>query len=172
MHTDINLMSNDRIGATVVYNESEIFYDVGVRLSGSERARPFQPRLSFSLRFNQDQLFRGVHAGVTLDRSDSTGFGQREILLHHSMGHAGGLPAEYNDLVNIITPRLEHSGGAEMQMARYSDIFLDSQYENGGDGKLYEYELVYYPTTANAEGFKRPQPDGTSGSSIRNLGED
>ena len=172
MHTDINLMSNDRIGATVIYNESEIFYDVGVRLSGSQRARPFQPRLSFALRFNQDQLFRGVHAGVTLDRSDSTGFGQREILLHHAMGHTAGLPAEYNDLVNIITPRLEHTGGAEMQLARYSDIYLDSQYENGGDGRLYEYELVYYPTTANAEGYKRPQPDSTSGTAIRNLGDD
>jgi hypothetical protein len=28
-------MSNDRLGATVIYNESEVFYDVGVRLKGS-----------------------------------------------------------------------------------------------------------------------------------------
>ena len=172
LHTDINLMSNDRVGATVIYDEAEIFYDVGVRLSGSQRARPFQPRLSFNVRFNQDQLFRGVHQTMSLDRSDSTGFGQREVLLHHSMGQVGGLPAEYNDLVHIMTPRSEHTGGAEMQLARYTNVFLDSAYRNGSDGRLFEYELVYYPTTADAQGYKRPQPDSVIGTAIRNLGDE
>ena len=172
LHSSINLMSNDIIGATIIYNENEIFYDAGLRLSGSERARPVTERLAFILRFNSDQLFRGVHSGLTLDRSDGTGFGQREILLHTAMGHAGGLPAEYNDLVNIITPRLEHTGGAEMQLARFSDLFLDSQYENGGDGRLFEYELVYYPTTADAQGNKLPAPDAVVGTNIRDLGDD
>ena len=146
MHATINLMSNDEIGATLIYNEREIFYDAGVQLSGSERARPVTARVSFSVHFNADQLFRGVHDGMKLDRSDSTGFGQRELLLHTAASHAGGLPSEYNDLVNIITPQAAHTGGAEMQMARYSDLFLDSQFENGSDGQLFEYELVYYPT--------------------------
>ncbi len=34
LHEDVNLMSNDRVGATVVYREAEVFYDVGVRLKG------------------------------------------------------------------------------------------------------------------------------------------
>ncbi|MEZ6101530.1 MAG: lamin tail domain-containing protein [Pirellulaceae bacterium] len=171
LHTDINLMSNDRVGGTVIYNENEIFYNIGVRLSGSQRARPYQPRLSFNIEFNNEQLFRGVHHSIALDRSDSTGFGQREILLHHAMGHAGTDFAEYNDLVNIMTPRLEHTGGAELQMARYTDVFVDAQYDRGGDGKLYEYELIYYPTTANAQGYKLPQPDSVAGTAIRNLGD-
>ena len=78
MHATINLMSNDEIGATLIYNEHEIFYDAGVQLSGSERARPVTARVSFSVHFNADQLFRGVHDGLKLDRSDSTGFGQRD----------------------------------------------------------------------------------------------
>ena len=174
LHTTVELMSNDRIGATLIYNESEIFYDASVRLSGSERARPFQPRLSFAVRFNPDRLFRGVHEGVTLDRSESTFFGQREHLYHHAMNHAGGLPSEYNDLFHIITPRLEHTGSAEAQLARYSDLFLDSQFENGSDGRLYEYELTYYPTTTTGgpEGRKRPQPDGVEGIGIRSQGPD
>ncbi|HEY3392384.1 MAG TPA: lamin tail domain-containing protein, partial [Lacipirellulaceae bacterium] len=171
MHATINLMSNDEIGATLIYNEHEIFYDAGVQLSGSERARPVTARVSFSVHFNADQLFRGVHEGMKLDRSDSTGFGQRELLLHTAASHAGGLPSEYNDLVNIITPQAAHTGGAEMQMARYSDLFLDSQFENGSDGQLFEYELVYYPTQANAQGNKLPQPDNVVGTGITDLGD-
>ena len=132
LHSPIELMSNGRVGATIVYNESEVFYDAGVRLSGSQRARPFQPRLSFSVGFHSDKLFRGVHGAITLDRSESTGFGQREHIYHHGMNHAGGLPSEYNDLFHIITPQAAHTGSAEAQLARYSDIFLDEQYENGG----------------------------------------
>ena len=126
LHTTVELMSNDYLGATIVYDESEVFYDAGVRLSGSERARPYQPRLSFGVQFNTEQFFRGVHRGFILDRSESTGFGQRELIYHHGMNHAGGLPTEYNDLVHIITPQSAHTGSAEMQLARYSDVFLDS----------------------------------------------
>ncbi|MCA9264516.1 MAG: lamin tail domain-containing protein, partial [Planctomycetales bacterium] len=39
LHLNTNVMSNARIGATVIYDESEIYYDVGVRLKGSERGR-------------------------------------------------------------------------------------------------------------------------------------
>ena len=162
LHTDINLMSNDPVGATVIYNEHEIFYDVGVRLKGSERGRVTVPRLGFAVSFNADQLFRGVHESVLIDRSHSTEFGQREILINQTMTHAGGLPGEYNDLIQVIALWLEHTGSAELQLARYSDVFLDSQYLNGSEGEVFEYELIYYPTTANAQGYKRPQPDGVS----------
>jgi hypothetical protein len=145
-----------------------------VRLSGSQRARPYQPRLSFQLDFNADQLFRGVHSGVTLDRSESVGYGQREHIYHHGMNHSGGLPTLYNDLFHIITPRREHTGAAEAEVTRYSDVYLDEQYENGSDGQVYEYELVYYPTTTvnnDPEGRKRPQPDTVAGTAIRHLSD-
>ncbi len=152
-----------------------MFYDAGVRLSGSQRARPYQPRLSFSIAFNSDQLFRGVHSSIILDRSESTGYGQREHLYHRGATHAGGLPTEYNDLLYIITPQRTHTGPAEAQLTRYSDVYLDEQFEKGSQGELYEYELVYYPTTTdngNPEGRKRPQPDDVVGTSIRYLGAD
>ena len=174
LHERTAVMSNDPVGLTLIYDESTIFYDARVRLSGSQRARPIQPRLSFKVSFNADQLFRGVHNGLTLDRSESTGFGQREHLYHQGMTRAGGLPSEYNDLFNIITPQRAHTGGAEAQMARYSDIFLDEQYQNGSSGQVYEYELVYYPTTTvdrDPESRKLPNPDSVVGSPIRHLGD-
>ena len=52
-------MSNGRIPATVIYNENEIFYDVGVRLKGSEHSRVSTLRLGFNVEFHPEQLFRG-----------------------------------------------------------------------------------------------------------------
>ena len=42
-------MSNERIGCTVIYDEREVFYDVGLRLKGSEHSRTTTPRLGFNV---------------------------------------------------------------------------------------------------------------------------
>ncbi len=54
-----NLMSNGRIGCTVIYGENEIYYNAGVRLKSSQRGRQNSARVGFNLSFNDDQLFRG-----------------------------------------------------------------------------------------------------------------
>jgi hypothetical protein len=48
-----NLMSNGRIGCTVIYRESEVFYNVGVRLKSSQRGRQNAARVGFNLGFNR-----------------------------------------------------------------------------------------------------------------------
>ena len=49
LHRTTNRMSNAKLPATVIYRESEVFYDVGVRLRGSERGRPEESRTGFSV---------------------------------------------------------------------------------------------------------------------------
>ena len=51
-------------------------------------------------------------------------------------------------------------------------MFLDGQFNGGSNGTLFEYELIYYPTSADAQGFKRPNPDRVVGTAIRNLGDE
>ncbi len=172
LHETINLMSNDRLPATVIYKEKEIFYNAGVRLKGSERGRVTTPRLGFNVKFPTQQRFRGTHRTVAIDRSEGVNFGQFEILFNQMMTHSGAIPAEYNDLIHVISPQDRHTGAAELQLARYGDIFLDSQFEDGSEGDLYEYELIYYPTTDDADGYKRPQPDSVVGSGVRDQGDD
>ncbi|HXG47380.1 MAG TPA: lamin tail domain-containing protein, partial [Methylomirabilota bacterium] len=175
LHRQVNLMSNERIGCTMIYDERAIFYDVGLRLKGSEHSRTTTPRLGFNLSFASEQRFRGVHDTVAIDRSESTGFGQREMLIHQTLNHAGGVPTKYHDLIQVMAPRLDHTGSAELQLARYTDVFLDDQYENGSDGTVFEYELVYQlnPPTDNGtpEGNKIPNPDSVVGTALRNLGD-
>ena len=73
-----NVMSNDRVGATVVYDDREVFYDVGVRAKGSERGRVQDNRLGFGVYFNADQPLRGAYGSAMIDRSQGVNYGQRE----------------------------------------------------------------------------------------------
>ena len=170
-----NLMSNDYLPATVIWDDREAFYDVGVRLKGSERGRPVTARVGYSIRFGADAPFHGVCRSVMVDRSEGVGFGQREVLLNLMMAHAGAPFAQYSDLVRLATQRPELDGPAELQLTRYEDRLLDFQFASGGDGPLYEYEYVYYPITTT-DGLptspKLPQPDEVVGTSLRSLGDD
>jgi hypothetical protein len=170
-----NLMSNDLVGATVIDDEREAFYDVGLRLKSSQRGRPEPARVGFALRFPPEQPFRGIHKTIMVDRSEGIGFGQRELLFLQAMNHAGSVTSHYDDLVKVLTPFPEHTGSAQLQLARFGDLLLDFQFENGGDGMLFEYELIYYPTTTDdgtPEGYKLPQPDLVVGTPIQDLGDD
>jgi hypothetical protein len=178
LHAATNVMSNERLGATVIYDEEQVFHDVGVHLQGSERGRLDGGRVGFTLRFPADNLFRGVHDGVSIDRSGGyTGVGgdQDEIVLKHVVQHAGGLPGMYDDLVRVIPPRTDLTGPALLLLAKYGDVFLDSQFADGSDGNVFKLELVYWPTTTvdgNVQSPKVPQPDSVMGVDITDLGSD
>ncbi len=163
-----NLMSNGRIGCTVIYNESEVYYNAGVRLKSSQRGRQNSARVGFNLSFNDDQLFRGALSTVAIDRSEGQITGAQEILYDHMMYASGGVPGEFNDLCKVVAPDPAHT----LQLARFGSDFLDTQFENGADGTVYEYELVYYPTTTDANGYKVPFPDNVIGKDITSMGDD
>ncbi len=170
-----NLMSNDLLGATVIDDEQEAFHDVGVRLKSSERGRPEVARVGFALKFPPGQPFRGVFPDIMVDRSEGIGFGQRELLFNQVMNHAGSVTSHYDDLVKVLTPLPEHTGSAQLQMARFGDLLLDFQFDKGGDGSLFEYELIYYPLVTDdgtPAGHKLPQPDDVIGTPIQDLGDD
>ena len=179
LHDVTQVMSDDELGATVIYRESEIYYDVGVRLKGSERGRSDSLRVGWHLRFAPHDAFLGAHNTIAIDRSGAgSQFSQKEILVIHSLNRAGNIPGSYDDLIRVIAPRSTHTGSAMLQKARFSDEFLDNQWENGADGPMFEYELIYYPTTTNrptsdptwTEGLKLPQPDNVAGVGVNSLG--
>ncbi len=175
-----NLMSNEYLGATLIVNESNIYYNIGIRLKSSEHGRPPNKqagRLGFSLRFEAQNLFRGVHNKLAFDRSNGQNVGQQEMLLHAAMNRFGG-PSKYHDLGYLMAPDPAHSSGVEVQIARFNRLFCEESYGNqGGSGTLYEYELVYPLTQTvgnDPEGLKYPQEaGGVDGLSVNTyLGQD
>ncbi|MES2467525.1 MAG: lamin tail domain-containing protein [Verrucomicrobiota bacterium] len=173
MHTPAQVMSNDRIPCTIIYNESQIYYGCGVRLKGSQRGRPQDVRVGYSISFPPDQLFLGAHGTIAVDRSGSGDqFSQKEILIKHAINHAGGIPGMEDDLIRIIAPRSTHTGSAILLKSRFDKEWSDNQYDNGSDGRMFEYELIYYATTTTGgvEGLKLPNPDNVSGVAMRTQG--
>ncbi|GAG35076.1 unnamed protein product, partial [marine sediment metagenome] len=159
-----NALSNHRLGATVVFEENEVYYDVGVRMKGSGYSRG-SARTGYNIRFHPDHRFHGVHDIVAVDRTSSAfgpGASHRELVLKHISTHAGDIPGMYDDLIYFIPPTdALDAGTAQLLMARYDDVFLDSSFADGSNGTRFKFELIYYPTDTvdgNPESFK-PKPN-------------
>ncbi len=149
---DTNRMNNGVYGATVVDETGKIYYDVGARLKGSPSGRLHNSHKGFHVRFDADNKYRGVHDSIALNRNSLW----QEQLGHHLLTQAaGGVIGVHNDAVNFVSPTGAFSGKALLLLARHTDTFLDSQYDNGGDGSLFTVELSYAPTTTQSG-----QPDG------------
>ena len=177
LHDSYNALSNERIGATVVYG-GEIYYDAGTRLKGSFVGRD-AARVGFNIQFNPDRLFMGVHEGVAIDRSTHATLGVDEILVKHVAGAAGDIPSMYDDLVYFIGARQQDTQVASIRLAGFNDVYLDSQFNNGSDGTMYEYEVLRWATTTadgNVESLKRAggldDPNGFLSVDFQNFGSD
>ncbi|MBI4328153.1 MAG: lamin tail domain-containing protein [Chloroflexi bacterium] len=178
LHRNSNLMSNDPLGCTVIYDEVEVFYDARVRLRGTSYGRPYDQFVSFSLEFPPDHLFRGAHRSIDLDRSGRGPVGspgQDEILIRHLITHAGGLPGDYTDLARLIAPRPQHISSALLYLGHYTGDYLDAAYPDGSDGTLFELDGAYYPTRTtdgNPQSPKVVEAGPISYTDLRNLGDD
>ncbi len=173
-HSPTEVMSNDRLPCTVIDREGDIYYNCGVRLKSSERGRNQLPRVGYNISFPADGLYRGCHGGVAIDRSEGQSPGQRELLFDMMISNSGGVLSRYYDFVKVLAPNSALTGGATFQLGRYDEIFLDSQFENGSEGNVFEYELIYYQTTADGNGLKLPypSPDGVVGVAVSDRGDD
>ncbi|MGI9239769.1 MAG: lamin tail domain-containing protein, partial [Verrucomicrobiales bacterium] len=156
MHTAHHTPSNYRHRATVIYNDREIFYGCGVRLRGSSYGRR-GGRVGWNVKFPDDQLFRGAHGTVAIDGGYSVPIGQgngwvdvgpgvaTNELVYNQMAHrAGGIPSTFDDIAYVEAPLADDSKLAQLKMARFGDIFLES--ELGSDqGERFKFELIYHP---------------------------
>ncbi len=176
LHNVTNVMSNDWMPCTVIYDEREVYYLTGVHLKGSEHGRAKQSRAGFLIRYPEEHLFLGVHNETAIDRSGAGDqFSQKEILVKRSLNRAGGIPATEDDLIRVIAPQTQHTGPAIFIHNKIdSDTYLDGQFSNGSNGTMYEYELLYPLTTTDngtLEGNKLTQdgPGGPTGVAVRAL---
>jgi hypothetical protein len=171
-------MDNQFRGATVIYNEREVFYDVGAKLKGSVAGRnpAYGDAHGYTVKFNADQRFRGVHDKVKVERSNrhpTNGPGADEIIAKHMLTRmAGGLIGKYDDLVRFIAPRDQDNGEFILTLAGYEDVLLDSTYEKGSEGSVYEWDVVLHHTTGgDPEALKAIQQGSFTWIELQDLGD-
>jgi hypothetical protein len=106
MYATTNLMSNDNLPCTVIYDEKRPYYDMQLRLKGSERGRIDDSRQSFHLQFQPDDLFRGVHPVMLIDRSAplTPSIPEIEVIVMHIALRAEGIPMRQPDICHVIAP--------------------------------------------------------------------
>lgn len=158
LHANTNVLSNGTVGCTLINDEREVFYDVGVRLKGSFVGRNVA-RVGFTLDLDPSQLFRGVFNTLAIDRSQGAVIGQAEIMTKHMANHAGNVPGMYDDMVHFIAPRSQDTSQGQLRMAAYGDVYLNTAFNNGSDGPMYEIETPRYSTVTSdgtPEGIKLP----------------
>src|SRR6185369_7027086 len=71
----------------------------------------------------------------------------------------------------VLAPQAAQTGPA-IFAPRFEDEFIETAIDHGSSGTFFEMELIYYPTTVNAAGYKEPQPDNVQGLDFSNVGDD
>ena len=98
---------------------------------------------------------------------------QDEILVKHLISHAGGMVGLYDDLIYMVAPVANHSGPVILQQTLYDSAdLLDSRFENGSEGYVYEQEVIHYSLTTvdgDPESLKSPTP--ISGGPPQDIGD-
>lgn len=156
--TNTNRLSNDRFAATVIENESTVYYDVGLRLKGSAFGRFNGSHHGFNLQFQPEHRFRGVHDSVSIERSPPL----KEMFAKHLLNRAGGaFTSFYDDVAFIIPPTTGDRKVGLLSMSRHTESYFDSIFRNASEpGTLFNHELLYSPngTDGGPEGLKRGNP--------------
>ncbi len=164
-------VSNGRIGGTLIANNEDYHFDVGVRLRSSPFGRRSN-RTGYNVVFGKERPYRGVHDSIAIDRGDvmpngnSNGFfavkagaGVNELVVNQLAQRARGIPTTYEDVIFIETPTIGESSLAQVRMARYGNLYLDSQFEDGAQGATHKFELIYHPVATidgERDGLKGP----------------
>lgn len=153
-----NRMSNDRFSVTVIEDEATAYYDVGLRLKASAFGRFQSGHYGFNVSFQPDQLFRGVHPGIAVERSGSL----NEVFAKHLLTRAGGgYWSFYDDVSYAITPTTSDRSPVLLSMARHTNKFFDGLFPDAAEpGTLFNQELLYSPNGTNGgpEGLKIGNP--------------
>ena len=151
-----NALNNQAIGATVIDESGKIYYDVGTRLRGSNFSRTNDANRGYWIGFDPADQYRGIHDSILVDRGSP-----QELLSHQLLQASGGVPSFYDDAINFVSPDGRDNGRAVLRLARYGDVYLDGQYENGSDGNVFDFDLLYTPlgtVDGNPESLKIVRP--------------
>ena len=152
MYDGVNVTSYDYESGTIIYDETQVFHNVRIRLKGN--ISRLGGATGHKFLFPADNLFRGVHQSVLSDPNGrlmglshlDSGQCQEEILAKHIANRAGGIYSQYDDLMHII---IRHPNGSFMSnksilmMGRFDSDYFESLWGEG-NSQLFKYEYVYY----------------------------
>ncbi len=130
------LHSDDLVDATFVFNDEEIYYNVGVRYHGSPWNRPPDPKM-FRVRFNGDRPFIHGLKAINLSRYGSA---QNEGAAYFCIQSAS-LPHSPSPAGDYFYTRVYHNTSFHGQMAIVETVdsrYTEKWFPGDGDGYIYK----------------------------------
>ncbi len=130
------LHSDDLVDASFVFNNEEIYYNVGVRYHGSPWNRPPDPKM-FRVRFNEDRVFIRDLKAINLSRY---GNAQNEGAAYFCVQSAS-TPQSPAPVGDYLYARVYHNTALHGQMAIVETVdsrYTEKWFPGDGDGYIYK----------------------------------
>lgn len=150
-------LSNELLDCTFVYNDSEVFYNCGIRLRGSPFIRPGsgdtpQDRYGMRIEFPPDRSFRGREE-INLDATEGTSRGPLQERASYWFYARMGMQHSRQEWVRLFVNGVS--------LTRYEDVqkidgdYLDAWFPENNDGYIHKiddyFEFNVTGTSASGE---------------------
>jgi hypothetical protein len=147
-------LSNELMDCTFVYNNSEVFYNVGIRYRGSPFIRSGsnrdpRDRYAYRLDFNPDRKFRGREE-INLDNTEGGNRGPLQERASYWFYKQMGLQFSMQEFVRpIINGR---SNGIYEDVQKIDGDYIDKWFPGNNQGYIHKID-DYFEYSANGTGF-------------------
>jgi len=147
-------LSNELMDCTFVYNDSEVFYNVGIRFRGSPflrsgSGRDPRDRYAYRIDFNPDQRFR-EREEINLDNTEGSNRGPLQERASYWFYSQMGLEFSTQEYIRVIINGRSHANYEDVQ--KIDGDYIRRWFPNDTDGYIHKVD-DYFEYSANGTGF-------------------
>ncbi|MHC4206215.1 MAG: CotH kinase family protein, partial [Planctomycetota bacterium] len=147
-------LSNELMDCTFVYNNSEVFYNAGIRFRGSPflrsgSGRDPRNRYAFRIDFGPDKKFRGLEE-INLDNTEGGNRGPLQERATYWFHNKMGLQFSRQEYIRPIINGNAHSNYEDVQ--KIDGDYIREWFPNDTEGYIHKID-DYFEYTADGTGF-------------------
>jgi hypothetical protein len=147
-------LSNELLDCTFVYNDTDVFYNCGIRMRGSPFLRSGsdrdpRDRYAYRLEFNPDQKFRG-RTEINLDNTEGSSRGPLQERASYWFYAHMGLEYSSQEWVRLITNG--RSYGSYDDVRKIDGDYIDAWFPQNNQGYIHKID-DYFEYTADGTGY-------------------
>ncbi len=143
-------LSNELMDCTFVYNDSEVFYNCGIRFRGSPflrggSGRDPRDRYGFRIDFNPDQKFHGREE-INLDNTEGSSRGPLQERASYWFYRKMGLQFSAHEYVRLIINGRSHNDYEDVQ--KIDGDYIEKWFPNDTEGYIHKID-DYFEYSSN-----------------------
>ncbi len=147
-------LSNELLDCTFVYNDTDVFYNCGIRMRGSPFLRSGsnrdpRDRYAYRIDFNPDQKYRG-RTEINLDNTEGSSRGPLQERASYWFYAHLGLEYSSQEWVRLITNGRSH--GSYDDVRKIDADYIDAWFPQNNEGYIHKID-DYFEYTADGTGY-------------------